>query len=210
MIIAIDGPAAAGKGTLARKLADHYGLPYLDTGTLYRAVARTVLDAGESPQNEAAACRAAQTLDAGSLDDPRLREDETGKAASVVSAYPGVRRALLEFQRSFAHAPEGAVLDGRDIGTVIAPDADIKFFVTASPEVRALRRQLEYRGRGLDVPLEQVLEDVRRRDERDATRAEAPLKAAPDALVVDTSELNAEEVFKAAVQRIERLRGCHG
>lgn len=203
MIIAVDGPAAAGKGTLARNLARHYNLAFLDTGLLYRAVARIMLD-GEIPlTDQLQAGKAAQTLTSDMLDDPRLRDEETGSAASVVSAYPCVRQFLLDFQRKFAQKPEGAVLDGRDIGTVIVPDADFKFYITASPEVRAARRYKELLNRGKKVIFEDVLADVIKRDERDANRLEAPLIPAQNAVILDTSESDAEQVFKKAVTLIE-------
>src|SRR4051812_11412543 len=173
MIIAVDGPAASGKGTIARALARRYGLPHLDTGLLYRAVAATVLREGLDPANEAdavAACSFEDVL----LDDPSLRTDEVGKAASVVSAHPLVRSALLQRQRRFAQQPGGAVLDGRDIGTVIAPDADVKLFVKATPTIRAQRRHLELRNQGINASFDKVLADIRARDDRDSRRSTAP------------------------------------
>ena len=187
MIIAIDGPAASGKGTLGKRLATHYGYRHLDTGLIYRAVAKTMLDAGH-------------------LGDPALKTDTVGQAASVISAYPGVRAALFDFQRDFASHPPGAVLDGRDIGTVICPYAEVKIFVVASPEVRARRRALELRGRGEPVDEAAVLEDIKKRDERDRNRAAAPLKAADDAHLLDTSALDIEGGVRAAIDIVEAVR----
>ena len=206
MIIAIDGPAASGKGTLAKRLAVHYELPHLDTGLLYRAVARVLLDAGRALTDAAAATQAAQGLDPATLSDPHLRGREMGEAASVVSAFPPVRTALLDLQRRFAAQPGGAVLDGRDIGTVVCPQADIKLFVTASAEERARRRHEELAARGDPTSQADVLADIRRRDERDATRSTAPLRAAPDAVVLDTTQLDAEAAFAAAVALVDRVR----
>ena len=203
MIIAIDGPAASGKGTLARKLADHFSLAYLDTGSLYRAVALKVLLNGADPSDDKAAIKAASELEASFLGDPRLRSGEVGEAASVVAANPGVREEILEFQRRFARAPEGAVLDGRDIGTIVCPDADVKIFVVADPKVRATRRFEELRAQGEDVSHESVLADLKARDERDKGRTIAPLKRADDALLLDTSELDIETAFNEAVSMIE-------
>jgi cytidylate kinase len=193
MIIAIDGPAASGKGTIARRLAAHYGLPHLDTGLLYRAVARALLDFDHPLGDETAAVRAAQALDRSHLDETRLRGREMGEAASVVAALPAVRAALVDWQRAFARRPEGAVLDGRDIGTVICPDAPVKIFVTATPEERARRRFKELAGRGESVIFEDVLDDIRRRDARDSGRATAPLAVAPDARLLDTTSLDIEQ-----------------
>lgn len=203
MVIAIDGPAASGKGTLARRLAQHYGLPHLDTGLLYRAVALALLDAERDLRDEAAAEAAARTLRAESLGDARLRERAMGEAASLVSALPAVRAALLDWQRRFAAAPGGAVLDGRDIGTVVCPDAPVKLFITASPEERAHRRHRELGGRGEPVAFEAVLADIVRRDARDADRAAAPLRVADDAVVIDTTALDAEAAFRAAAAVVE-------
>ena len=210
MIIAIDGPAAAGKGTLARKIADQFGFAYLDTGSLYRAVGLAVLRAGKSPDDEDAASTASADLDHALLTDPALRAEETGSAASVVAAMPCVRSNLLEFQRNFASNPpsgkQGAVLDGRDVGTVVCPDAALKLFVTASAEVRAKRRFLEIEARGDAADFDKILADVRARDERDMNRADAPLKPAEDALLLDTSELDIDAVFlRAAALVKERL-----
>ena len=202
MIIAIDGPAASGKGTIARRLAQHYGLPHLDTGLLYRAVGRQVfLDGGnpDDPGDALAACLFPEEL----LSDPELRSEATGGLASRVSVHASVRQALYERQRAFATQPGGAVLDGRDIGTVIAPDADVKLFVTASIEARAQRRWKEMHDRGEDRTLADIEADLRRRDERDRTRAEAPLCVAGDAVVLDTSELGPEEAIAAAIAAVE-------
>ncbi|MDQ0473744.1 (d)CMP kinase [Labrys wisconsinensis] len=204
MIIAIDGPAASGKGTLAKRLADHFGLPHLDTGLLYRAVGRRMLDEGLRLEDSEAAAAIAEELEVVDLDETRLRGGEMGEAASVVAAYPKVRKALLDLQRRFAHQRGGAVLDGRDIGTVIAPGAEAKIFVTATPETRARRRHEELRRRGADLPFEDVLADIRRRDARDAGRADAPLKPAPDAQVLDTTALDIEAAFQAAVVIVQR------
>lgn len=203
MIIAIDGPAASGKGTLAKRLAEHYRLPHLDTGLLYRATARALLLAGESLHNVAAAEKAATKLDLSAYPEGDLRGAPMGEAASIVAAMPGVRRALVDLQRRFATQPEGAVLDGRDIGTVICPDADVKIFVTASAEERARRRFLEMRGRGEMVLYDTILADIRRRDARDSGRASAPLTIAPDAHLLETTQLDKEAVFKAAVDLVE-------
>lgn len=206
MIIAIDGPAASGKGTLARRLAGHFGLRHLDTGLLYRAVAvrlihRHMLDDPAAGEEEAA------NLDVALLANPELRSEAAGAGASVVSAYPGVRQALLEFQRRFASEPPGAVLDGRDIGTVICPGADVKLYVTATAEERARRRALELRGRGEAVDEAMILADIKARDERDSTRATAPLKPAEDAIHLDTTTLDAEAAFAAAVAIVESRAG---
>jgi len=199
MIIALDGPAASGKGTLARRLAAHYGLPHLDTGLLYRATARALMEAGERLDDERRAVEAARGLALMDFDEDSLRGREMGEAASVVGAIPAVREALLEMQRSFASRPEGAVLDGRDIGTVICPQAQVKIFVTASPETRANRRALELARRGEKVDYAAVLEDIRKRDERDSQRSSAPLLAAADAVTLDTTTLDIESAVKAAL-----------
>jgi cytidylate kinase len=203
MIIAIDGPAASGKGTLGARLAAHYGLSHLDTGLIYRAVAAGVRAQGRSLDDAAAAAAVAQRLAPADLCDPALRGRELGEAASVVAAFPAVREALLAFQRSFAARPGGAVLDGRDIGTVICPDADVKLFVTASAEVRARRRWEELCARGEDPAYDAILADIRRRDARDAGRATAPLKPAPDARLLDTSEMDIDTAFRAAVALVD-------
>lgn len=206
MIIAIDGPAAAGKGTLARRLAAALGLAYLDTGLLYRAVGNAVLRDGGDPSDVAAAKAAARALETGDLDDPALREDAAAQAASKVAAIPEVRAALLDFQRDFAQIPPagkaGAVLDGRDIGTVVCPDAEIKIFVTASLQARARRRLKELRGRGIESIESRVLRDMQERDARDRNRDIAPLAAADDALTLDTTGLDADAVFAAALAHI--------
>jgi CMP/dCMP kinase len=206
MIIAIDGPAASGKGTLAKRLAVHYGLPHLDTGLLYRAVARSLLDAGTPLDDRDAAARAASALDVKSLEDPRLRGAPMGEAASVVSAFQPVRDALLDFQRQFAAQTAGAVLDGRDIGTVVCPLADVKLFITATPEERARRRHLELLSRNEVAEFTAILADIRRRDERDTTRSTAPLRAAEDAIVLDTTELDADAAFRTALELVEERR----
>jgi cytidylate kinase len=199
MIIAIDGPAASGKGTIARRLAAHFGLPHLDTGLLYRATARALLDQGSQLDDVEEAVSAARGLALLDFEEDRLRGREMGEAASVVAAIPQVRSALIDIQRAFASRPSGAVLDGRDIGTVIAPHADVKIFVTASPEARAQRRSLELRGRGEKVDYPAILEDIRKRDKRDSERKDAPLKAAADARLLDTTDLNVEGAFAAAL-----------
>jgi CMP/dCMP kinase len=206
MIIAIDGPAASGKGTLARRLAAHYGLRHLDTGLLYRAVAQAVLDAGYKLDDPGRAAAAASGLDPSRFDEAVLKSHAAGEAASVVSAIPEVRAALVQLQRDFAAAPPGAVLDGRDIGTVICPQADVKIFVTATPEVRAKRRALEISRSGPAADAAEILADIRRRDERDSARAVAPLKAAADAHILDTSALDIEAAFRAAVAIVEAAR----
>ena len=199
LVIAIDGPAASGKGTLAKRIAAHFDLPCLDTGLLYRAVARDVAAQGGQLDDAQAACRAAKHLDAATLDDPSLRGPAAGDAASIVARIPAVRAALLDYQRAFARQPRGAVLDGRDIGTVVCPDARVKIFVTASAEERARRRHLEHVGCGETISYDEVLTDIRRRDARDSGRDIAPMGAAPDAIVLDTTDLNADQAFEAAL-----------
>ena len=206
MIIAIDGPAASGKGTIARRLAQHYGLAHLDTGLLYRATARVLLDSGLRLDDPARAVAAARGLALTDFEEDKLRGAKMGEAASIVAAIPEVRSALLDMQRKFASRPQGAVLDGRDIGTVICPDATAKLFVTATPEVRAQRRALELRSRGERVDYADVLADIRRRDERDAGRSAAPLVAAPDAARLDTTDLDVERAVAAAVAIVERAK----
>jgi len=206
MIIAIDGPAASGKGTLGKRLAGHYRLRHLDTGLIYRAVAQAVLDAGAPLGDVACAGRAARALDPSQFDEKVLKSHRVGEAASVVSAIPEVRAALLDFQRDFGRTPPGAVLDGRDIGTVIFPDADVKIFVTASPEVRARRRTLELKAAGVAVEEADVLADILRRDERDTGRAAAPLKRAEDAHLLDTTHLDIDAAFRAAIDIVEAVR----
>lgn len=206
IVIAIDGPAASGKGTLARRLAAHYRLPHLDTGLLYRAVACALLDEGLPLDDVTAAVAAARGLSLTDFDEMRLRARDMGEAASVVAAMSPVRAALIDMQRSFAARPEGAVLDGRDIGTVICPDARVKIFVTASPETRATRRALELAGRGEEADYAAILEDVKKRDARDSGRSAAPLKPAADAVTLDTTELDIEEAFTAARGIVEKAR----
>ena len=206
MIIAIDGPAASGKGTLGKRLARHYGYRHLDTGVIYRAVAKALLDIGAELTDEAVAVAAAMELDPEKFGDPVLKTQRIGEGASVVSAFPRVREALVDFQRHFAAGPPGAVLDGRDIGTVICPDADVKIFVIADPQVRARRRTLEAKARGEDADEALVLADILARDERDRNRATAPLKAAPDAYLLDNSHLDIEGGVRAAIDIIEAVR----
>jgi CMP/dCMP kinase len=198
LVIAIDGPSASGKGTLAKRLAAHFGLPHLDTGLLYRAVGWNALRTGRPPEKIATELRAAD------LDNPELRDDEAGQQGSKVAANPEVRANLLKFQKEFASQGAGAVLDGRDIGTVICPDAPVKLFVTASPESRAERRYQELRARGADTIKPRVLAEMAERDRRDSERAAAPLKAAPDAWLLDTSDMDADAAFAAALAFIER------
>jgi cytidylate kinase len=206
MIIAIDGPAASGKGTLGKRLAAHYRLRHLDTGLIYRAVAKAVLDAGHPLTDANLATAAATALDIGQLGDPALKTDAVGQAASIVSAFPGVRAALFDFQRDFASHPPGAVLDGRDIGTVICPNAEVKIFVVASPEVRARRRTQEIAARGEPVDEAVVLADIKQRDQRDHNRPVAPTRAAPDAHLLDTTHLDIDAAFRAAVDIVEAVR----
>jgi cytidylate kinase len=206
MIIAIDGPAASGKGTIARQIASVYGLHHLDTGLLYRAVAKTMLDAGYSPDDAERATEIATRLDPTKFEENALKLQPITEAASVVAAIPQVREALINYQREFATRPPGAVLDGRDIGTVIAPGADVKLFVVASPQVRAARRLRELRARGETADEQEVLADLLRRDERDSRRTAAPLKAAPDAHLLDTTHLGIDAAFRAAVDIIEAVR----
>jgi cytidylate kinase len=210
MIVAIDGPAASGKGTLAKRVAVHYGLPHLDTGLLYRAVARDALAQGIDLDDAGTAAKVASGLQLATLDDPALRTVGAGEAASRVARHPAVRTALLAYQRSFANRADGAVLDGRDIGTVICPDADVKLFVNASAEVRAMRRFLELTGRGIAVSEASVLADIRARDERDLTRGSAPLVQAPDAVLLETSNLDIDAAFRAAIDLIEAAMSCAG
>lgn len=205
-VIAIDGPAASGKGTLARRLAEYYKLPHLDTGLLYRATACALIDEGLSLEDALAAEEAARGLSLNEFDSERLRSREIGEASSVVASIPAVRAALIEMQQNFAARPEGAVLDGRDIGTVICPNARIKIFVTASPETRAQRRALELAGRGEPADFDLILEDVRKRDARDSARQTAPLKQAPDAILIDTTELDKDAVFARALKIVDQRR----
>lgn len=206
LVIAVDGPAASGKGTLARRLSGHYRLPYLDTGLLYRMVARAVLDSGRDIHDPAAAEAIVASFDDAGFAEERLRGREIGEAASVVAAMPAVRGGLIERQRRFAGQPGGAVLDGRDIGTVICPGARAKLFVTATPEVRAARRHRELAARGEAASFEGILADIRRRDARDSGRSDAPLKIAPDAVMLDTSALGIEDVVAAAIAIVEARR----
>ena len=207
MIIAIDGPAASGKGTLAKRIADYWGLPCLDTGLLYRAVARDVAARGFRLDDRWAALVQARSLDPARLGDPGLRTPQAGDAASIVARIPEVRSALLVYQRAFAAQPGGAVLDGRDIGTVVCPDADAKIYVTARTEVRAKRRFLECQARSEAVTFEAILADILRRDERDASRVSAPMLQAADADLLDTSDLDIEAAFDVAVGLIKRKIG---
>jgi cytidylate kinase len=208
-IIAIDGPSASGKGTIARKLAAHFGFAYLDTGLLYRAVGIAVMRSGGDPENAAEAERAALALDAAQLDDPALRDDAVSIAASKVAVLPAVRAALLKFQKDFCFLPPegkpGAVLDGRDIGTVIAPEAKVKIYIIASVEARAERRFKELQARGENVTYAAVLKDMQERDARDASRSAAPLKAAPDAVMLDTTRMTADEAFSEALSIANRM-----
>jgi cytidylate kinase len=204
MIIAIDGPAASGKGTLGKRLAAQFGLRHLDTGLIYRAVAKALLDAGHPLDDASRAVAAAQALDPARFDEKALKGHAIGEAASIVSAIPAVRSALIAFQRDFAAAPPGAVLDGRDIGTVICPAADVKIFVIAAPEERARRRAAELRQAGEPVDETAILADILRRDERDRSRAVAPLKPAADAVVLDTTALDVDAAVTAARAIIER------
>jgi cytidylate kinase len=210
MIIAIDGPAASGKGTLGKRLAAHYGLRHLDTGLIYRAVAKALIDAGRAPDDVRAAVAAAEALDPSCFNEIALKAHSISETASVVSAIPEVRAALLAFQREFAARPPGAVLDGRDIGTVICPNADVKVYVTATPEVRARRRAAEYRAQGREIAEAAVLEDIRKRDERDQNRATAPLKQAPDAHLLDTTHLDIDAAIRAAIDIVEATRAGRG
>ena len=206
LVIAVDGPAASGKGTIARALAKHYRLPHMDTGMLYRAVALNLWRWGGDPSSEFEALRACDML---SIDpaDEELRSEPVSRIASSISAYPSVRTALLERQQEFAGQPGGAVLDGRDIGTVIAPDAPVKLFVTASPEVRAQRRVRELLERGMPGHYDDVLADIRARDERDTNREVAPLKQAPDAILLDTSDFDIDQGIAEAIRLVEERLG---
>ncbi len=207
MIIAIDGTAAAGKSTLARRIAHRYGLPHLDTGSLYRAVARDIITAGQALTDVAAAAAAARRLDPATLSDPNLRIKGYGEAASVVAALPEVRVELLSFQRDFASHADGAVVEGRDIGTVVCPDAHVKIFVTASAQSRARRRYIELTGYGVETTEATVLREIEDRDRRDRERAVSPLRPAEDALLLDTTELDIEKAFAAALELIDKVAG---
>jgi len=206
-VIAIDGTFASGKGTLGKRLAAHYGWGYLDTGKLYRAAAHAVIQAGGDVENPSHGAKAARALKAGDLSDPILKSGPVGAAASKVAVHPDVRKALFDFQRDFAgnNPLGGAVLDGRDIGTVICPDADVKLYVDARPEIRAERRHAELLGYGEDITYETVLAQLTERDTRDKNRAEAPLKAADDAHLIDTSIMGIEAVFETAVKIVEAV-----
>jgi cytidylate kinase len=210
MIIAIDGPAASGKGTLGKHLAAHYGLRHLDTGLIYRAVAKALLDAAHRPDDVGAAVAAAKALNPAGFNEVALKSHVVGEVASIVSAIPGVRMALVAFQRDFAAKPPGAVLDGRDIGTVICPDAEVKIYVTATPEVRARRRASEYRTQGRSIDEATVLADILKRDERDQNRAAAPLKQAQDAHLLDTTHLDIDAAIRAAIDIVEATRAGRG
>ena len=204
LVIAIDGPAASGKGTLARRLASHFGLRHLDTGLTYRAVAERLLATGADFDDEGAAVAAAEALDLSTLAAARLADHRIGEAASRVAVLPELRRALREKQRAFGVPPPGAVLDGRDIGTVVFPDASAKLYVTASPETRARRRALELAAAGTHIPEAAVLEDLKRRDARDMARSDSPLRPAADAYLLDTTDLDIEAAFRAAVDYVSR------
>jgi cytidylate kinase len=210
IVIAVDGTAASGKGTLAKKLAAHFGFHHLDSGSLYRLTALGVIDAGGDPNNEADAVRAARAIDPSKAGELRIRSAEIGKTASLVSVFPPVRAALLDYQRSFARREPGAVIDGRDIGTVICPDATAKLFVDARPDVRAHRRWLELKGYGQAPDEAQILKEIRERDERDTNRAISPQKPANDAALLDTSHLGIDAAFAAALAlvqpKVEALR----
>ena len=206
MIIAVDGPAASGKGTLGRRLAAHYGLRHLDTGLIYRAVAKALLDAGHALEDVELAVNAAKSLDPGRFDEIELKRHSVGEAASVISAIPQLRAALLAFQHEFGRTPPGAVLDGRDIGTVVFPDAEVKIFLTASAEARAHRRAAELERAGEAMAFADVLADIRRRDARDTKRATAPLKPAPDAHLLDTTHLDIDAAFRAAADIVDAVR----
>jgi cytidylate kinase len=213
-VVAIDGPAASGKGTLARRLAARFGLAHLDTGKLYRAAALLALDAGGDPADPAAAEVAARRVTPALLSDPRLLSEPVAAASSVVAAVPGVRSTLLAFQRDFAKHPpapaKGAVLDGRDIGTAVCADAEVKLFITASQEARAARRLKELRERGAAAIYDRVLQDMKERDARDSERRVAPLSAAPDAVTIDTTSLDPDQVFETASELIARALAAHG
>jgi CMP/dCMP kinase len=204
MIIAIDGPAASGKGTIGKRVASHYGLRHLDTGLIYRAVAKALIKGGHRLDDIGRAVEAARRLDPAQFDDQALKSHAVGEAASITSAIPEVRAALVAFQRDFAATPPGAVLDGRDIGTVICPQAEVKIFVTAAPEVRARRRAAELRAQGERVDDAAVLADILRRDQRDRTRAIAPLKPAMDAHMLDTTKLDIDQALSQAIDIVER------
>lgn len=203
MIIAVDGPLASGKGTIARALADHFGLPHLDTGSLYRATGLAVIEAGIDPADTGACARLAAQLDLAAIDEDRIRTAEAGAMASRVAAIPQVREALFDLQRTFATQPGGAILDGRDIGTVICPDAEVKLFVTADAETRARRRWEELRAKGEALSFETMLEQTRERDARDAERTDAPMRPADDATLLDTSSLSIDAAVATAIRIVE-------
>lgn len=207
-IIAIDGPAASGKGTLARKLADELGLPHLDTGLTYRAVAHALLSEDLPLDDEKLAEKIARTVDLGTLDKSVLSDHEIGEAASKIAVMSSVRQALVEQQRVFAATATGAVLDGRDIGTVVCPNADVKLFVTASPQERARRRWNEMQLKGQDANFDQILKDIQQRDTRDMARADSPLKPADDAHLLDTSEMDIQTAFRQALEIVERAKSA--
>jgi cytidylate kinase len=206
LVIAVDGPAASGKGTLSKRLGRYFGIAVLDTGALYRAVACAMLQTGAEPADQSLAEKTAQELEPNRFRDADLRGPGVGEAASVVAAYPGVRAALLNLQRNFARQPEGAVLDGRDIGTVVLPDARVKLYVDATAEVRADRRLGDLLRQGVEITRDEVLEDILRRDARDSGRADAPLMRAPDAHLLDTTALDIETAFRRAVDIVEAHR----
>jgi cytidylate kinase len=210
MIIAVDGPTASGKGTIAAGLARHYGLKRLDTGSLYRAVGLAVLDAGGDPADEAAAVKAAEALDLGAIDEYRIRSSQAGLAASKVAALPAVRMVLRKSQRAFAADPKGAVLDGRDIGTVIGPDADVKLFVTAALPARAKRRHAELTARGETISYAELEAQIAERDRRDIERKDSPLYQASDAHALDTTDLDVERSIAAAIAIVERVKAQNG
>jgi CMP/dCMP kinase len=210
MIIAIDGPAASGKGTIAKRLAAHYGLSHLDTGLIYRAVAKALIDTGAPLDDPQRATAVAAAIDPSRFDEPALKTNAVSEAASRIAAIPEVRAAVFKFQRAFAAQRSGAVLDGRDIGTIIVPDAKVKIFVTASSEVRAKRRTLELRSQGQMVNEGEILADILRRDERDTTRAVAPLKQALDAHLLDTTHLDIDAAVRAAIDIVEAVRAGRG
>jgi cytidylate kinase len=210
MIIAIDGPAASGKGTLGKRLAAHYGLRHLDTGLIYRAVAKALIDDDRNPNDVLRAAAAARMFNPSRFKEAELKAHNISEVAAIVSAIPAVRAAVFDFQRDFAARPPGAVLDGRDIGTVICPNADVKIYVTASPEVRARRRAAEYRAQGRDIDEAAVLADIRNRDERDQNRTIAPLKQAPDAHLLDTTHLDIDAAIRAAIDIVEATRAGRG
>lgn len=206
MIIAIDGPAASGKGTLAKKLAEHFGLDYLDTGSIYRALGYKILEAGGNPEDEEFAVKTAKTITEKDLENSHLYDEGIGRAASIIAAIPKVREVLFKFQRDFASHSKGAVLDGRDIGTVICPDADLKFYITADIEARAERRYKQLQNKGVSVIYQSVLEDLQLRDERDSGRKVAPLAMADDAIHIDTTNMEVLEVFEEIVSVVSGAR----